>query len=52
MPSDENIDWVYSLDERKKRLKPILYRALVMLACLTGLYLPTHFALAALLLSG
>lgn len=51
-PGDENINWVYGLDERQKRLPPLVYLALVMLAYPLGLYLPTHFALNALFVRG
>lgn len=51
-PGDENINWVYGLDARQKRLPPLLYLALVMLAYPIGLYLPTHFALNALFARG
>jgi hypothetical protein len=51
-PGDENINWVYGLDERQKRLPPLVYLALVMFAYPLGLYLPTHFALNALFARG
>lgn len=51
-PNDENINWVYGLDRRQKRLPPLVYLALVMLAFPVGLYLPTHFALSALFARG
>ena len=46
-PHDENINWVYGLGERQRRLSPRAYLALLMLAFPVLLYLPTHFALHA-----
>ena len=47
-PGDENINWVRGLGERQKRLAPIVYLALLMLAFPLCLFLPTHFVLNAL----
>jgi hypothetical protein len=47
-PGDENINWVYGPGERQKRLPPLVYLALVMLAYPVAIYVPTHFALNAL----
>jgi len=49
---DENINWVYGLDRRQKRLPPLVYLALAMIAYPVGLYLPTHLALSALFARG
>jgi hypothetical protein len=46
-PHDENINWVYGLGERQKRLAPRTYLALLMLAFPIIVYLPSHFALKA-----
>ncbi len=46
-PHDENINWVYGLGERQRRLSPRTYLALLMLAFPVVVYLPTHFALHA-----
>ena len=51
-PSDENINWVYGLDRRQKRLPPLVFLALLMVASPVALYLPTHFALSALFARG
>lgn len=51
-PGDENINWVCGLDGRQKKLPPLVYLALVMLAFPIGLYLPTHLALNALFARG
>lgn len=51
-PADENINWVYGLDRRQKRLPPLMFLALIMLASPVGVYLPTHFALTALFARG
>jgi len=51
-PHDENINWVYGLDRRQKRLPPLAYLALAMIAYPLVLYLPTHFALSALFARG
>ena len=47
-PGDENINWIYGLDQRQKSLPPLVFLALAMLAYPLGLYLPTHFVLSAL----
>ena len=51
-PADENINWVYGLDRRQKRLPPLVFLTLIMLAGPVGVYLPTHVALAALFARG
>jgi hypothetical protein len=47
-PGDENINWIYGLDQRQNSLSPLVFLALAMLAYPLGLYLPTHFVLSAL----
>jgi hypothetical protein len=49
---DENINWVYGLDRRQKRLPPLVYLALAMIAYPVGLYLPTHLVLSVLFARG
>ena len=51
-PADENINWVYGLGRRQKRLPPLVFLGLIMLASPVVLYLPTHFALTALFARG
>lgn len=51
-PGDENINYVYGLGARQKRLPPLIYLALLMLASPIVIYLPTHFALNALFARG
>ena len=51
-PGDENINWVYGWGQRQKRLPPLLYLGLVMLAAPLCIYLPSHFALSALFARG
>jgi hypothetical protein len=46
-PHDENINWVYGVGARQKRLSPRTYLALLMLGFPAIVYLPTHFALKA-----
>jgi hypothetical protein len=47
-PADENINWVRGPDKIQRRVPPLAWLALLMLAFPIGLYLPTHFALQAL----
>ena len=51
-PADENINWVYGLDGRQKKLPPLVFLALIMVASPVVVYLPTHFALTALFARG
>ena len=46
-PSDENINWVYGLGERQRRISPRVYLAMLMLGYPLVVYLPSHFVLAA-----
>lgn len=51
-PGDENINWVYGLGARQKKLPPLVYLALIMLAFPLTVYLPTHLLLSALFAHG
>lgn len=47
-PSDENINWVRGPGKLQRRVNPLVWLGILMLAFPIGLYLPTHFALRAL----
>lgn len=47
-PGDENVNWVYGLGERQHRLPERAYLALLMATYPLLIYLPSHFALAAI----
>jgi hypothetical protein len=47
-PRDENINWVRGPDKMQRRMPPLVWLALLMLAFPIGLYVPTHVALRAL----
>jgi hypothetical protein len=51
-PQGENINWVRGPGDLQRRVPPLAWLALLMLAFPVGLYLPTHFALRALFRSG
>jgi hypothetical protein len=47
-PRDENINWVRAPDNLRRRIPPLAWLAIVMLAFPAGLYAPTHLILQAL----
>ena len=47
-PSDENINWVRGPGELQRRIPPLAWLGLLMLAFPAGLYVPTHFVLDAI----
>ena len=44
-PQDENINWVRGLGDRQKRMPPLAFLALMLVAFPLVLYVPTHCAL-------
>ena len=46
-PGDENINWVYGFGKRQDRIPPRVYLVLLMLGYPLIIYVPSHFALAA-----
>jgi hypothetical protein len=47
-PAGENINWVRGPDKMQRRVPPLAWLALLMIAFPLGLYLPTHLVLSAL----
>jgi hypothetical protein len=47
-PGDENINWVRAPNALRRRIPPLAWLAIVMLAFPAGLYVPTHVILEAL----
>jgi hypothetical protein len=47
-PAHENINWVRGPDKLQRRVPPLVWLGILMLAFPIGLYLPTHLALRAL----